>query len=288
MSELERRALLGAAGIGALAAMSKAGPLNPPAGAVASTGRTTDEIYNKIPAGGAGDGRIAIAAGNNIVINNPGSYVLTGNIGSSVGGTAITVGADNVTLDLNGYTVGTAATSGNGVILSSNLTKFVLRNGTISGFNVGVALANNCNCVVLEGLVIKEPRVFGILASGVSPRAITVRRCTVVDTGLTTVAADGNLIISAISLTGSCHLVEECSVHRLFYNGGGVGTFRAIAFNTNPPGGTGNQVVRCTVTHDGTLTGTALQFFSNGIYRDNTVMNFTTPAVGGTNGGGNV
>lgn len=287
MSELERRALLGAVGIGAFAAMSKAGPLNPPAGAVASTGRTTDEIYNKIPSGGAGDGRIAIAAGNNITINNPGSYVLTGNIGSSVGGTAITVGADNVTLDLNGYTVGSGANSGNGVILSSGLTKFVLRNGTISGFNVGVALAGNCTAVVIEDVLIKEAKTFGILASAI-PRAITLRRCTILDTGLTTTAADGNLIISAISLTGACHLVEECNVQRLYYNGGGVGTFRAIAFNSNAPSGTGNQVVRCTVAHDGPITGTALQFFSSGVYRDNTVMNFTTLAVGGTNGGGNV
>ncbi|MGH7133552.1 MAG: hypothetical protein ACREJO_16600 [Phycisphaerales bacterium] len=37
MSDIERRAILGAAGIGALAAMARAGsggPLNPPAGAV--------------------------------------------------------------------------------------------------------------------------------------------------------------------------------------------------------------------------------------------------------------
>ncbi|MFT3686654.1 MAG: hypothetical protein QM783_17335 [Phycisphaerales bacterium] len=51
MNEFERRTLLGAAGIGAIAAMSKAGgPLNPPAGPVASTGRTLDEVYNRIPA----------------------------------------------------------------------------------------------------------------------------------------------------------------------------------------------------------------------------------------------
>ena len=44
MNDIERRALIGAAGIGAIAALSKAGPLNPPAGTVAPTGRTLEEL----------------------------------------------------------------------------------------------------------------------------------------------------------------------------------------------------------------------------------------------------
>src|ERR1700754_4001390 len=106
MDNLERRALIGLAGVGALAAMAKAGPLDPPVGPLSPTGRTLDDIYNKVPATGAADGRIPLAS---TIISAPGSYVLTGNIASS--GSAMTINADNVTLDLNGFTLSSTSTT---------------------------------------------------------------------------------------------------------------------------------------------------------------------------------
>lgn len=288
MNEIERRALIGAAGIGALAALSKAGggPLNPPAGSVGSTGRTTDEIYNKIT---FGDGRIPIpASSSTVTITNPGSYVLTGNITAAANTNGILVLANNVTIDLNGYTVAGPSNTFTGVLVSGGYGGFVLRNGTVTGFSAGVAAGSGAVGVVFEDLLIRDARTLGILASSSSARGVRVRRCSVVDTGSTTTSTDGNITISAISLTGAGHVVEDCFISRLHYFGSGTPTIRAIALNTAQPSGYGNLVLRNTITADTSTTGTGIYFLSTGVYRDNTVVGFTTSASGGTNGGGNV
>ncbi|MDP1660993.1 MAG: hypothetical protein Q8L55_03675 [Phycisphaerales bacterium] len=286
MNDIERRALLGAAGIGALAALSKAGPLNPPAGSVASTGRTLDEIYNKIT---FGDGRIPIpASSTTVTIATPGSYVLTGNITPAAGTNGILVSASNVTVDLNGYTVAGASNTFTGVVLTGGASAVVIRNGTVTGFSAGVAAGPGSIGVVFEDLLVKDVKTLGILASSGTVRGIRVRRCSVVDTGSTTTSTDGNIVISGISLTGAGHTIEDCVVSRFLYNGSGTPTIRAIALNSTPPTGYGNLVLRNTITSDALLTGTGIHFFSSGVYRDNTVVGFTTNASGGTNGGGNV
>src|SRR5690242_5587975 len=105
MNEIERRVLLGAAGIGAIAALSKAGPLDPPAGAVSPSGRTLDEVYNKIPAVGGSDGRVPLTTSGTIA--SPGSYVLANNIEIPPASlNTFTITASNVTLDLNGFRIG--------------------------------------------------------------------------------------------------------------------------------------------------------------------------------------
>lgn len=77
---IDRRMMLGAGllGAAALAGRASAGPLDPPVGPVASTGRTTDELYAAIKAGGvtllsehAGTGTDRL-----FQINAPGYYLL--------------------------------------------------------------------------------------------------------------------------------------------------------------------------------------------------------------------
>ncbi|MFT3685402.1 MAG: hypothetical protein QM783_10820 [Phycisphaerales bacterium] len=103
----DRRVLLGAAGLASVAALASAragaGPLNPPAGAVAPTGKTLAEI----------EPRTAISAANTpgdanslYKIIQPGSYYLTGNIQVTTAGfAAIEIAAPGVTVDLNGFEV---------------------------------------------------------------------------------------------------------------------------------------------------------------------------------------
>lgn len=288
MSDLERRALLGVAGIGAIAALSKAGPLNPPAGAVSPTGRTTDEIYDKIPNGI--DGRIPIAASSApVTISAPGSYILTGNVSVAANLTGITVAADNVTLDLNGYSVigVPGSTSGIGVILATSQRRFVLRNGTISGFNTGVALGVATNTAVVEDLLIEGCRTYGILASSPDVRSFRIRRCTIVDTGLTHTGAGFSGTIAGITLTGVGHTVEDCTISRVTFGGVGSPDLRGISFASASVGNVAaRNVIGSNVTPS--VTGRGIIFVGAGVYRDNVVTGYTLPYTAGTDGGGNV
>lgn len=264
-----------------------AGPLNPPAGPVTSTGRTLDEIYNRIPAVGASDGRTPISATG--IITAPGSYVLTANI-SVTSGNGLAITADNVTIDLNGFSISSTANTGSGIQVNSNSQRLVVRNGTVSGFGVGVNIASFVDSVILEDLLVRSAKTTGITSTATNTKSVHVRRCTVLDTGATTVAADGNLNIQGIALSGAVNVLEDCVVARLFYNGGGVGTFRGIHLSNASATGVGNLVTGCTVTHDAAITGTGIRFENGGVYRDNTVMLFSTPYTvpSATNGGGNV
>jgi hypothetical protein len=288
MNEIHRRTALSALGLTAFAAAAKAGPLNPPAGAVAPTGRTNDEIYNKIPGVGGFDGRMPIAGGSTgITISTPGSYVLTGNLATP--GTAINIGVSNVTLDLNGYQLSTASLSAVVLGFSASVGGISIRNGTLRGGSVGLASSSANTQVLLEDLAVIDARLNGISISSTTCRDWTVRRCRVMGTGSTTTASDGALFIAGILYTGSSGVFEDCTVSRLVYNGSGTGTLRAISINSTT--GTGNVVSGCRMINDTAITGTGLFTVGSGIYRDNTVANLTIPysvAAGWVNGGGNV
>src|SRR5436190_2248196 len=76
------------------------GSLTPP-GAPAPTMKTLDEIDAKL------EKRTPISSVP-FTISASGSYYLTGNLAVTTG-TAITISADNVTLDLNGFTISSTA-----------------------------------------------------------------------------------------------------------------------------------------------------------------------------------
>lgn len=268
MNELERRTLLGAAGIGALAAMSKAGPLNPPAGSVAPTGRTLDEIYNKIPIPGAPptgayEGRTPIPGGTSpYTISQPGSYVLTGNLSAAgLSADAITINASGVTLDLNGFNL----TGGNGnragVSILDGVTHTVVRNGRISGAQNGVMIAAASSGHLIEDLLIRSPFSTGVFSNA---RCTVVRRCVITEIGGGFASSLGTGVI----VRGDCSTVEECIVERFFT------THPAPSFNGVESGGIGNAINRCVISNPTMIPGVGLLMTGNPtIYRDNAVMN---------------
>jgi hypothetical protein len=99
--------VLGLQAICCLPHAARAGDLNPPAGPVAPTMKSLDDV----------EPRTAINAANtpgsaNSVfrISQPGSYCLTGNVNGGAGLHGIQIESNNVTLDLNGFALmGTAA-----------------------------------------------------------------------------------------------------------------------------------------------------------------------------------
>ncbi len=91
--------------------------------------------------GGAEDGVIEInqakinASGFPIFsITSPGSYKLTSNLTVTSAATeAISIGAPQVTLDLNGFTISGAGIATADIFAQAGSTQFVLKNGTIVG-----------------------------------------------------------------------------------------------------------------------------------------------------------
>jgi hypothetical protein len=281
MSELERRALMGVAGIGALAALAKAGPLTPPAGAVAPTGRTLDEVYNRIPADGAGQGRTPLVPGTaTISINSPGAYILTGPLTRA--GTCMQINVSDVDVDLNGHTLHTTVTGSSSTLaVATAATNVRVHNGALRGGLRCAAVGSNCHGACLEKLDAYGGKNAGIfLAAG--SIGIRIQDCRIFDTGSTTVAADPSLSVIGIDCSSTPGLrVSNCQIMRLFYNGSGTANFRGISCS-----GVGTLVENCQVMHDSAITGTAY-FMVNALYKNNLATNFSAGYSNGTSGGGN-
>lgn len=136
------------------ALISHAGPLDPPAGPVASTYKTLTEV----------EPRTAINATNTpgdadsvFKITQPGSYYLTGNVTAPAGKSAIEIAsaaADQVAIDLNAFElrgVGEASLYG----IASNVGSRVwVYNGSIRNFGQSAVVAEG------TGVLIEELQVF--------------------------------------------------------------------------------------------------------------------------------
>ncbi len=78
-------------------------------------------------------------ASNKFIINTPGSYYLTGNVVGVSAKHGISIQADNVTLDLNGFAVRiTGSTTMNGIDVPSPQANIIVRNGVIRNWKNGV------------------------------------------------------------------------------------------------------------------------------------------------------
>ena len=264
---------LGLVGVAAASAAS-AGSLNPPAGPVLPTGKTTDEIEPRVDVQSlAGD------ATAQHLISQPGSYYLTGNIGGVAGQAAIAIDADNVTLDLGGFALLGVAGATRGVEIRNTRSQYVVRNGSIRTFdNGGVQTVNGSS----GNVRIERLTVNGIAnGPGIDIAAFCVRVC---DCEVTAISGVGgsrgqgiNLPVNGTfsSQVESC-VVRGCSVR-------GISAGMVVSCTVEATGNTGifgNEISNCYVI---LLNGTGTVFGIQGSHVSNCfVANLASSGVGAT------
>lgn len=266
MSEgtVDRRFLLGAlggaAGVAALAKIAQAGPLNPPAGPIAPTGKTVQEIYDKIARTDVGfaEPRIPVqslpgSATAQYVISQPGSYYLTGNIQGVAGKVCIEIAADDVILDLSGYQLQGTAGALQAIKATGTRTGIAVRNGTVSNWpNTSIFFSGSTYCQV-EDMLFQDCNAYaGGLANTVTLNNDgVVRRCGVVR------------CLGSLVYVTSRGLMEDC------YNVGGDG---GLFFATS------DAVVRRNIFH---TNNAGLLIQGRGIVHDNVAKSVSAFRVEG-------
>ncbi len=178
-----------------------AGPLNPPAGPVASTpGPEPRTAINAINTPGNASGTF--------VISQPGSYYLSGNIAAEAGKSGIIVAVPEVTLDLCGFRITGTPTSSAGVhIFNGGSGRTIVRNGHVRGFQqdgVHLAVSGAAPLCTVEDMVLSNNGTTigaGVRAvSGVGQGGVVVRRC----------LATGNFQGINIDKAGT---IDDCAVY---------------------------------------------------------------------------
>lgn len=190
----------GAALVALLLASSAAGQgsLAPP-GAPAPTQRSLQQVEPRVPVSTLpGDASAAV------LITQPGSYYLSGNVTAGPGQAGIAIVANLVTLDLNGFAITGNAGSTYGIELRGSRFQIAIENGIVRTFDSGGIFASTTpsNLRVERMSVSQISAGGGIVVLGVGSANLLVRGCQVSD-----FAAPGGIVFN--SARGS---VDFCTV----------------------------------------------------------------------------
>jgi hypothetical protein len=153
------------------------------------------------------------------VIAQPGVFCLKGNLTTNIAaGSAITISANNVSLDLNGWKLGgqAAGSATNAVGISSSAINATVRNGVVRGFRAGIVLLGSG--ALVQDIIADGNTEVGInIASGG-----IVKHSQIVNTGGSTRVADASA--SGIVVSGRGAFVEGNVVSGLSPAGAGAAT----------------------------------------------------------------
>lgn len=196
-------------GAGALALHAHAGSLAPPTGPVTPTGPTLINPESlTLP----------------YTIDQPGSYKLMGNIVAPGGymGNAITIDADDVTLDLNGFAI-IGDGNGAGIAPFGDHDRACVRNGTVSHWQTCVTLQQIRNSEISH-LRVTDGDAGGILVGDYS----VVTDCTAHDNGNIGVQAADSCVVTRCAARhnvgygitgGQGAVITNCTAN---FNGNGI------------------------------------------------------------------
>jgi hypothetical protein len=297
-----RRVLLGLAGIGgvaALAGIARGGPLNPPVGAVAGTGRSLTEVYDKVE---TRPDAIPINATNTpgsngvlYVIQQPGRYYFPAGSGAIYATTpagVLDIRASNVDVDLNGRTLASADSNFTSVLRMGVGTPGVagnirVRNGTLLRGENSSSQVNGIKVdnPLTDGLTVEDVRFVGCSLMNAWTGALhglTLRRCTFLDCGtyavqmppdsVGTVLEDCVLVNPTLGVElGDSSRVERCVME---YNGAGT---RSIGVRV----GSSSVVRGCQITGYGSASQGAIACVDGCLIERNVVRR----AIGGVRTG---
>ncbi|MBN1475790.1 right-handed parallel beta-helix repeat-containing protein, partial [Candidatus Sumerlaeota bacterium] len=172
-----------------------AGDLDPPGSPMSTPGPEPRVAVNADNTPGDSDSKFRITS--------PGSYYLTDNIRLGVAWNAIEIGASNVTLDLNGFTLGRSSFIQqpplSGIVADSGVENVAVRSGTVVGFTqVGVDLSNARNTLV-DQIIVSSSGDDGIWTGENS----VVTRCVAEDNGGAGIHAGGGGIVDQSIASGN-------------------------------------------------------------------------------------
>jgi hypothetical protein len=236
------------------------------------------------------------------IIKHSGVYVLRiDGVFKHTAGTAITIDANNVTLDLDDHSLtnvpmetGPTMAVGIATQAHNNLT---IRNGAIRGFRVGLDLSSpgTVGEILVNNVTCDECKGAGFVLTGDS---IDIRSCALRNTGGSPATVDtliggmiltgnyanvsGNQITNTVAIQGSQTAIgmimqfdKACIVDGNVVANGTV--------TSNSTGISANASVSFLATNNKIASfATGLLFLENGKYRDNLTINCTTPFSGGT------
>jgi parallel beta-helix repeat protein len=254
--------------IAMLAGGVQGGPLDPP-NPLGPSMKTLEEVEPRTP-----------ISSLPYVISTPGAYYLTDNLNcSGCGSVAITISADNVDLDLNGFTMSCTAgcSSTEGIVTSATPKVVRIHNGSIRLFRDGI-LAGPVVSSVFEDLTLYDNVSSGIVINGENN---VLRRCVVQYNNTGVIMGDGG------GYQGG-GIVEDCTV--MANSALGIRVLKGVEVRDNTAVGNAGAVAIDALgtdndIHDNNVVGNAVGIKlpatgGNTMYRNSASGNTTNYDVG--------